>query len=133
MLTICDTNILLYWADGPKRLSQSASAALDFGIESASSACSDISLWEIAMLYARGRVNNRAGVTSAAYIRDIITGMAITILPITAEIAELPQSSLFSHGDPADRLIGATTLVHHAPLITADEKLRTTPGLRCIW
>jgi PIN domain nuclease of toxin-antitoxin system len=133
MLTICDTNILLFWADEPRRLSKPASAALDLAADSANLACSDISLWEIAMLYARGRVNNRAGVSSSAYIQDILIGMGMTVLPITAEIAEVSQSAIFTHGDPADRLIAATALAHRAPLITADEKLRATPGLRCIW
>jgi PIN domain nuclease of toxin-antitoxin system len=59
--------------------------------------------------------------------------MAMTVLPITAEIAELSQSAVFSHGDPADRLIAATALAHRAALITADEKLRVIPNLRCIW
>jgi PIN domain nuclease of toxin-antitoxin system len=133
MLTICDTNILLFWADEPRRLSATARAALDLGTESANLACSDISLWEIAMLYARGRVNNRAGVASSAYIQDILTGMSMVVLPITAEIAELSQNAMFTHGDPADRLIAATALAHRAPLLTADEKLRSTLGLRCIW
>ncbi len=134
MLTICDTHILLFWADDPSRLSATARAAVDLGTESANLvACSDISLWEIAMLYARGRINNRAGVTSSAYIQDILTGMSMAVLPITAEIAELSQSALFSHGDPADRLIAATALAHRAPLITADQKIRATAGLRCIW
>ncbi len=133
MLTICDTNILLFWADDPKRLTAPAKAALDFGIESAGLACSDISLWEIAMLYAKGRVNNRAGITAADYIQTILTGMAMTVLPITPEIAELSQSTLFNHSDTADRLIAATALSHHASLITSDEKLRATHGLRCIW
>ena len=133
MLTICDTHILLFWAYDQKRLSQSASAALEIGIASSNLACSDINLWEIAMLYARGRINNRAGLTSAEYTQAIITGMCIRVLPITPEIAELSQSNLFAHGDPADRLIAATALAHHSPLITTDEKLRATPGLRCIW
>jgi PIN domain nuclease of toxin-antitoxin system len=72
-------------------------------------------------------------VTSSAYIQDILTSMGMTVLPITADIAELSQNALFTHGDPADRLIAATALAHRAPLITADEKLRTTPGLHCIW
>jgi Uncharacterized protein conserved in bacteria len=133
MLTICDTHILLFWADQPRRLSATARAALDVASESSNLACSDISLWEIAMLYARDRINNHAGVTSSAYIQDILTGMDMAVLPITAEIAELSQNALFLHGDPADRLIAATALAHHAPLITADQKLQAMPELRCIW
>ncbi len=129
MLTICDTHILLFWADDKKRLSVKANEAL----ETENLACSDISLWEIAMLYSRGRINNHAGVTAAAYIQDILLGLDVTVLPITPEIAELAQSELFIHGDPADRLIAATSLVHRASLITADEKLRTIPKLHCIW
>jgi PIN domain nuclease of toxin-antitoxin system len=133
MLTICDTHILLFWADDPSRLSAPASATLDIGIQSAKLACSDISLWEIAMLYTRGRINNRAGVSPTTYMQDILISMAMTVLPITAEIAELSQSAVFSHGDPADRLIAATALVNRAALITADEKLHAIPSLRCIW
>ena len=133
MLTICDTHILLFWSDDPSRLSAPASAALDLGIQSATLACSDISLWEIAMLYSRGRINNHAGVSPAAYMQDILTGMAMTVLPITAEIAEFSQSAVFCRGDPADRLIAATALAHRSALITADERLRANPNLRCIW
>ena len=133
MLTICDTHILLFWADNPSRLSVAALAALNLGIESEALACSDISLWEVAMLYQRGRINNHAGVNSSAYMQDILTAMAMTVLPITTEIAELSQNPLFNHGDPADRLIAATALAHRAALITADEKLRIIPGLHCIW
>jgi len=133
MLIICDTHILLFWADDPSRLSAPASAALELGLQSATLACSDICLWEIAMLYTRGRINNHAGIRPNAYIQDILTSLAMTVLPITAEIAELSQSAVFSHGDPADRLIAATTLAHRATLISADQKLRAIPDLRCIW
>ncbi|WP_347986431.1 PIN domain-containing protein [Methylomonas sp. AM2-LC] len=85
------------------------------------------------MLYSRGRINNYAGISSSAYLNDILTAMSITVLPITSEIAEISQSSIFVHGDPADRIIAATTLAHRTQLITADEKLRSTPGLQCIW
>lgn len=136
MKTICDTHILLFWADNPGKLSANARSAVDFGIASQTLACADISLWEIAMLYAKGRINNQAGIAASAYIQDILTAMAIDILPITAEIAEiaeLAQNPMFAHGDPADRLIAATAMAHRTVLITADEKLHALPGLHCIW
>jgi hypothetical protein len=49
MPTICDTHILLFWAENPIRVSAPALAALDLGIQSATLACSDISLREIAV------------------------------------------------------------------------------------
>ena len=49
------------------------------------------------------------------------------------DIAVTAQSTMFTHGDPADRLIGATAIVHRAPLLTIDEKLRAVPGLETIW
>jgi PIN domain nuclease of toxin-antitoxin system len=133
MPTICDTHVLLFWADQPQRLSATARDTLERGLTASDLACSDISLWEIAMLYARGRLNNRVDVTPGDYIRDILAALAVTVLPITAEIAELSQRAVFAHGDPADRLIGATALAHRAPLVTADKKLRSVSGLRCIW
>lgn len=133
MRTICDTHVLLFWADQPHRLSAAALAAVERGVAAGSLVCADISLWEITMLYARGRINTHAGVTAADYIGDIVTAMAVSVLPITAEIAEIAQSPVFRHGDPADRLIGATALVHRLPLVSADEYLQAVPGLRCIW
>lgn len=54
-------------------------------------------------------------------------------LPITPEIALLSRSDLFQHGDPADRLIGATALQLGSRLVTADAKLRGLPELETIW
>jgi len=103
MLTICDTHILLFWADAPRRLSEPARAALDLGLKSAKLACSDISLWEIAMLYARGRLNNRAGISPSAYTRDILISTDMTVLPITAVV---PNYRKVLHLCMATRRIG---------------------------
>jgi PIN domain nuclease of toxin-antitoxin system len=69
----------------------------------------------------------------AAYLDDIVLAMGLTVLPITPAIAEQAQHPDFLHGDPADRLIAATAVIHKAPIITADGKLQQVPGLRCIW
>lgn len=133
MRIICDTHVMLFWADQPERLSRAALTAVERGVESGVLVCADISLWEIAMLYARGRINSHAGVSASDYIRDILAAMDVTVLSIDAAIAEVAQGTTFTHGDPADRLIAATALVHRLPLVTADSRLRAIPELRCIW
>lgn len=128
---VLDTQVLIYDALEPKRLSRRARAALDEGADARALACSDISLWEIALLAARGRID--AGPDIAAFIESALQQRLVRILPITPAIATLAQSDLFSHGDPADRIIGATALNHGAPLVTADGELRRIARLRTIW
>lgn len=54
--------------------------------------------------------------------------------PLSADIAraagELPESI---HGNPADRIIAATTLSLGASLVTADRRLRRAALLPTIW
>ena len=131
MRIICDTHVLLFWADAPNRLGASAQTAIAQGIKDRALACSDISLWEIAMLFAKGRL--RQDVDAICYMNDIITAMSLDVLPVTPAIAVLAQSGIFPHKDPADRLIGATALYYKASLITVDQILQTVPGLKTIW
>ncbi len=131
MLIICDTHALIFWQDAPHRFSNKAKKAMDAGLESNNLACSDISLWEIAMLIGSGRL--RKDVDPALYINDLTLALSLTVLPISAEIAALSQQDLFDHKDPADRIIGATAICHNAPLISADRKLRDIRRLNVIW
>jgi PIN domain nuclease of toxin-antitoxin system len=133
MKIICDTHALLFWADAPERLTDTAREAMIQGKESGTLACSDISFWEIAMLFERERLNSKAGISPDAYMRDIVLDLNLTILPITPEITLLSRTGPFLHKDPADRLIAATALHYRAPLITADAKLQDIPELRIIW
>jgi PIN domain nuclease of toxin-antitoxin system len=67
------------------------------------------------------------------FLDDVIAARHVRVLPITAEIAVLSQSDLFSDGDPADRLIAATALLHRAPLIASDARLRKLKEVTTIW
>ena len=96
-------------------------------------AIADITLWELALLLERGRLVLPADVTADFYLKQLLAALRLQILPITPEIALLSRSDLFVHGDPADRLIGATALQLGAPLITADAKLRALPDLHSVW
>jgi PIN domain nuclease of toxin-antitoxin system len=131
MLTICDTHILIFWQDSPKRLSKKAKEAIETALERKELACSDISFWEIAMLFKADRLRN--DISGIQYMNDILLTMSLNVLPITAEIAVLSQQDIFIHKDPADRLIASTAIVHKAPLITADAKLVNIQLLNVIW
>ncbi len=130
-MIILDTHALIYDALAPARLSARARRAIALAFADRELACSDISLWEIAMLIAHKRLD--PAMDARQFLRDLIAARDVRVLPITAEIAVLSQSELLSHGDPADRLIAATARLHRAPLITADAKLRKLNEVTTIW
>ncbi len=122
---ILDTNALIFDALKPARLSPKARTLIKRAHARNDLVCSDISLWEIAMLIAKGRLD--PGTSVREFLSLVLTARSITVLPITPEIAELstnlpdPVSA-----DPADRLIAATAIHHGATLISTDTNLAET-------
>lgn len=131
MLTISDTHALVFWGLEPDRLSGLARETMARGREEGDLACCDISFWEVALLFARGRLT--PPVTATEFMHLLTDELRLSVLPITPEIATLSQSDVMSHKDPADRLIAATALHHRAPLVTADDKLHALQALHCVW
>jgi antitoxin (DNA-binding transcriptional repressor) of toxin-antitoxin stability system len=68
------------------------------------------------------RVRITLGVPLAEWRQSLIVS-GLTELPLNGTIALRSLDFNALHGDPADRFIAATALVHDATLITADEKL----------
>ena len=130
-MVVLDTNALIFDALQPKRLTPRALRAIEAASERGDIACSDISLWEIAMLVAKDRLDPGAELTQ--FLHDMIQSRGLSVLPITPEIAALAQSAQFSHGDPADRIISATALYHKAKLVSADARLRKLKTLEVVW
>jgi PIN domain nuclease of toxin-antitoxin system len=128
-VVVVDTHVLIHDAIEPRKLSARARRALDGELGPLS--ISDISLWEIGMLIAKGRVE--PGVDAGQFIQDIVDARSLRILAITPRIAVLAQSDAFAHGDPADRIIAATALAHRAPLLTADAALRRMGSIETVW
>ncbi len=92
----------------------------------------DISIWEISMLIKKKRLVIDA--TAAGFIDLLLQSRNFHVQAITPEIASLsvdfgPEIS----SDPADRLIAATSIVMHAPVITADRALRDAEVVETIW
>jgi PIN domain nuclease of toxin-antitoxin system len=79
---------------------------------------SAIVLWEIAKLAQLGRID--VDLDDAEVVRTLAR---IHVWPITRAIART-STCLDVRSDPADELIGATSVVHKIPLVTRDRTLR---------
>jgi PIN domain nuclease of toxin-antitoxin system len=83
-------------------------------------AISAFSFLELAMLIAKRRLR---ALKSAGEQRAKLLATGIRELPLTGEIAILAAELENLNGDPADRIIAATAIVHDATLMTADSNL----------
>lgn len=131
-MIILDTCILIFDALSPEKLSPIAKKTIIAAEKKSHLFCSSISLWEIAMLIQKKRLN--PGIDTKIFLNLILQARKIQTLTITPEIAALSTShSGFNHFDPADRLIAATTISHDARLITCDTQLHQISELSIIW
>ena len=131
-MIVLDTCTLIFDALTPDKMSAKALRAVEQGEKNGTLACSDISLWEIAMLMSRGRLD--PGADAVTFIDLVLSARKIKVLPITPEIASLSSThKAFLHHDPADRLIAATTIVSKGSLVTCDRLLSTIKELQTIW
>jgi PIN domain nuclease of toxin-antitoxin system len=128
---LLDTHAIVFDALVPKRLSARARKTIEAAAEDRDLSCCDISLWEIAMLVGRGRLD--PAMDARQFLDDVIAARGIQVLPITPDVAVLSQSDAFAHGDPADRLIAATAQAFRAPLVTSDQRLRALKEIVTIW
>lgn len=131
MITM-DTCAIVWDALQPTKLSVNAKKAIEKADESHELLMSDISIWEISMLMQRKRVEVEE--TPANLIKLILGSRNYTVISISSEIAELSvilDDEMSS--DPADRLIAATSILNHAPIVTADRNLRDASVVDTIW
>jgi len=127
---LLDTHVL-FWAGGQSQLlSKDAAATIRRARRGDGVAISAISIWELALLFACGKIQGSG--TIEASIRDLLEGVAV--LSITPEIASLTTQFPEDYPrDPADRLIGATARAEGMTLVTRDERIRRSPLIRTVW
>jgi PIN domain nuclease of toxin-antitoxin system len=91
-----------------------------------------ISVWEVALLVATGRLRLTMDVESWIARSEALP--FLNFVPVDNRIAlrstQLPGAL---HRDPADRMIIATTVVLGAELVTKDDKLRRYAHVRTLW
>jgi PIN domain nuclease of toxin-antitoxin system len=78
-----------------------------------------ISVWELGMLEAKGRV--RLQLPCEEWVKNALATPGLSLVPITPEIAlESTRLPGEFHGDPADRILAATARRTGARLLTRD-------------
>jgi PIN domain nuclease of toxin-antitoxin system len=127
---LLDTCVVIWDALEPNQLTPKAKKAIE-RYRNELIIC-DITIWEIAMLIRKDRLVVES--TTSGFIRLLLEARNFQVQEITAEIAELsvnfgPEIS----NDPADRLIAATSILHNAPVISADQNLRKATLVETIW
>lgn len=122
-LLVLDTHAWLWLMDGDERLD--AGGFADAAEEAASRGLllvSAISLWEVAMLEAVGRLH--LSIPVASWLAEAVSTPGLSIVPVDAELAaESAQLPGRFPGDGCDRLIVATTRLRGGRLLTADPRL----------
>ena len=129
-MIVVDTHAVIWLSQEPTQLSAEATRELIGGRGSGDLAIADITLREIAWLVSTGRISVSPRLTT--YL-DFVESL-FQVIPISGKIAE--RSMQFTDAyprDPADRLIGATAVVHGARLVTKDAPIRRSGEVECIW
>lgn len=119
-MTVLDTHALVWFAEDHPRLGRRTTNVVNAALARDELAVSAISFWEIAMLVDKGRL--RLDLSPNAMRRKVLEhGIRETALTgdVAIEAARLPSF----HGDPADRMIVATSLATGATLVTADDAI----------
>ena len=125
MKLLLDTHIWIWSLVDPEKLSARVSRTLENPDNQ--SWLSPISLWEVLMLGAAGRI--AANVGTEEWIRRALQEVPLQEAPLTHEVALETRKLQLSHRDPADRFLAATARVFGLTIVTADERLIGAKGL----
>lgn len=116
-MILLDTHTLIWLADDDNRLGKQSKEKIEPAFAADELYVSAISFWEVAMLCQKQRLTLPYPVRQW---RSSLLDLGLGEIPVTGEISILSVELEEFHADPADRLIVATALHHHATLITAD-------------
>lgn len=123
MKLLLDTQILLWAAGQPKRLSSAARKLIENPRNDL--LFSAASLWEVAIKSALGRTDFRV---EPRVLRRGLLDNGYTELPVTSEHAVSVTGLPDLHRDPFDRILLAQALCEGFTLLTADATIAKYPG-----
>lgn len=130
-MILLDSHVVIWLLTAPERLTERArNAILQARVTGEKLGYSPVSLYEIAYAARRKRL------LLASTTEEFIAALQgrLEFVPLTSEIAvcaaELPDPF---HGDPLDRIIAATAIVHDCSLITHDREMHRAKLCKTLW
>ena len=131
-MIVLDTHAWVWWVSGAQRLPAKVVKTLARHRERGTLRVSSISVWEVAQLVERGRLEITMPVDDWVARSEALP--FLQFVPVDNRIAlgstRLPGSF---HADPADRIIVSTARSLGATLVTRDEKLRRYSHVETLW
>ncbi len=120
---LLDTHAWLWYAEGvAERLSAEILDRIELARRAGDLHVSSISVWEIGLLIAKGRIKLSA--PAREWVQQAIALPGLRLHDLDAETAlESTRLPGEVHGDPADRFLIATARVGGFTLLTADRKI----------
>jgi len=120
---VLDTHVWIWVMEGVRSELSTATISLIEDMAGRSElAISVISVWEVAMLESKRRITLSRSIDE--WVNAALTAPGTRLVELTPEIAlESTRLPAELHGDPADRIIVATTRVVGGTLITCDDRI----------
>lgn len=122
-LVVLDTHVWIWMVEGDRAaLSAPAIETIERAAKAGAVRVSAISVWEVAMLEARGRISLSRPVED--WVDAAVHVPGIRLLPLGPEIAiESTRLPGTPHGDPADRILMASARHLGGQLATCDREI----------
>jgi PIN domain nuclease of toxin-antitoxin system len=120
---LLDTHVMIWWLTDDRKRSREHAKLLERSERSGTAVgLSAISLWEIAKLVERGRIELTQSVDES--FEQLETSAFVSILPLTGRVAiESTRLGARFHADPIDQLIVATARCQGLTLLTVDQRI----------
>jgi PIN domain nuclease of toxin-antitoxin system len=118
MKLLLDTHIWLWSLLAPDRLTKKVARALEDPANGLW--VSPFSTWEALILAEKGRIQLQPD--PIQWLTHVFKSLPFLEAPFNHQVAIQSRLLDLSHQDPVDRFLGATALVYHLTLVTADER-----------